>query len=147
MDAARAAPVAAIAAGAAVVWLVPGLDPLLGVLVAVLGVVVAASYLTGRGGPYTVLCLGEAFAVGLGTAAPALGVLAQPLIAALVVGIEDRRGLLLTAVAATLAAGGVLLLRHTLAPLLIVAAGGAVFVLAIGGLEAWLRSRYSGVAP
>ena len=91
-----------------------------------------------------VLCLGEAFAVGLGTAAPVLGVLAQPLIAALVVGTEDRTAFALAAVAATAAAGGVLLFRHTLVPLLVVAALAAVVVLALAGLEAWMRRRFSG---
>ncbi len=143
MDAARVAPVVAVAAGAAAVWLVPGLDPLLGVLVAVLGVVVAAASLTGYGGPYLVLCLGEAFAVGLAVATPVLGVLAQPVIAVLVVGTEDRRGLLLGAGAATVAAGAMLLVRNTLVPLLVVAAAAAVFVLALAGLEAWIRARFS----
>ncbi|MEN6517729.1 MAG: hypothetical protein ABFC38_05995 [Methanospirillum sp.] len=144
MDAARVAPVAAVAAGAAAVWLVPGLDPLLGVLVALLGAVAAGSFLTGYGGPYLVLCLGEAFAVGLAVAAPVLGVVAQPVIAVLVVGTGDRRGLLLAAGAATIAAAGMLLVRHTLVPLLVVAAAAAVFVLALAGLEAWVRARFSG---
>lgn len=144
MDAARLAPIGAVAAGAAAVWLVPGLDPLLGLLVAVLGAVVAWAHWTGYGGPYLVLCMGEAFAVGLASVAPALGVLAQPLIAALVLGTEDRRGLLLAAGAATAAAAGVLFLRHTLVPLLVLAAAVAVFVLALAGLEVWMRGRFSG---
>ncbi|MEN6341444.1 MAG: hypothetical protein ABFC89_02685 [Methanospirillum sp.] len=144
MDAARVAPVVAIVAGAAAVWLVPGLDPLLGGLVAVLGAVVAVSFLTDRGGLYVVLCMGEAFAVGLAVAAPVLGVLAQPLVAALVVGTDDRQGFLLAAGAATVAAGAVLLVRHTLAPLLVVAVAAAVVVLALLGLEAWLKRRFAG---
>lgn len=144
MDAARAAPVAAVAAGAAAVWFVPGLDPLLGLLVALLGAAAAWSYLAGYGGPYLLLCLGEAFAVGLAASSPVLGVLAQPPIAALVVGTEDRPGLLLAAGAATLVAGAMLLFRHTLVPLLVLGAACAVVVLALAGLEAWVRGRFSG---
>jgi len=144
METSRAAPVVAIAVGAAAVWLVPGLDPVLGALVALLGAGTAWAVWTGYGGPILVLCLGETFAVGLGTAAPVLGVLAQPLIAALVVGTENRTAFALAAVAATAAAAGVLLFRHTLVPLLLVAALAAVFLLALAILEAWLRRRFSG---
>ena len=144
MDAARLAPVAAVVAGAAAVWLVPGLDPLLGLLVAVLGAAVAWAHWTGYGGPYLVLCMGEAFAVGLGSAAPLLGVLAQPLIAVLVIGTEDRTGLALGGLAATLAAAAVLFFRHTLVPLLALVAVAAVLVLVLAALEAWMRRRFSG---
>jgi hypothetical protein len=144
MDAARLAPVAVVGAGAVAVWLVPGLDPLLGLLVALLGAAVAGAYLAGYGGPYLLLCLGEAFAVGLAAAAPVLGVLAQLPIAALVMGTGDRAGLLIGAGAATLAAGAMLLAPHTLVPLLVLAAAGAVFVLVLAGLEAWVRGRFSG---
>ena len=144
MDAARFAPVAAVVAGAAAVWLVPGLDPLLGLLVAVLGAAVAWAHWTGYGGPYLVLCMGEAFAVGLGSAAPLLGVLAQPLIAVLVIGTEDRTGLALGGLAATLAAAAVLFFRHTLVPLLALVAVAAVLVLVLAALEAWMRRRFSG---
>ena len=144
MDAARAAPVAAVVAGAAAVWLVPGLDPLLGLLVAVLGAAVAWAHWTGYGGPYLVLCMGEAFAVGLGSAAPLLGILAQPLIAVLGIGTEDRTGLALGGLAATLAAAAVLFFRHTLVPLLALVAVAAVLVLVLAALEAWMRRRFSG---
>ncbi len=144
MDLARVAPVAAIVAGGAAVWLVPGLDPLLGLLVAVLGGVVAWGAWTGYGGPYLLLCLGEAFAVGLASAAPVLGVLAQPFVAALVLGTEDRTGLLLGASAATAGAAVMLLFRHTLLPLLGLAAVAAVLVLGLAAFEAWMRGRFSG---
>ncbi len=144
MDAARLAPVAAVVAGAAAVWLVPGLDPLLGLLVALLGGAVAWAHWTGDRGPYLVLCLAEAFAVGLASAAPLLGVLAQPLVAALVLGTGDRGALVLGGAAATLAAAAVFLFRNTLVPLLALVAVGAVLVLGLAGLEAWLRGRFSG---
>jgi hypothetical protein len=144
MEYERAIPVAVIAVFAAAVWFVPGLDPIVGVLVAVLGLVVAASVLGGYGGPYLAFCLGEAFAVGLGTATPLLGVLVQPLVAYLAIGHEDRQGLVLGATAATLAAGAVFLYRDTLAPLLLVVAVGAAAVLAFVLVEAWMRARYSG---
>ena len=144
MDPARLAPVAAVVAGAAAVWLVPGLDPALGLLVALLGGAVAWAHWTGYRGPYLVLCLGEAFAVGLASAAPLLGVLAQPLVAALVLGTEDRAGLALGATAATLGSAAVLLFQNTLVPLLALVAVGAVLVLGLVGLEAWLRGRFSG---
>ncbi len=144
MDGARLAPVAAVVAGAVAVWLVPGLDPLLGLLVALLGGAVAWAHWTGDRGPYLVLCLGEAFAVGLASAAPLLGVLAQPLVAALVLGTEDRAGLALGGAGATLGAAAVLLVQNTLVPLLALVAVGAVLVLGLVGLEAWLRGRFSG---
>ena len=144
MDPARLAPVAAVVAGAVAVWLVPGLDPALGLVVALLGGAVAWAHWEGHRGPYLVLCLGEAFAVGLASAAPLLGVLAQPLVAALVLGTEDRAGLALGGAGATLGAAGVLLFQNTLVPLLALVAVGAVLVLGLVGLEAWLRGRFSG---
>jgi hypothetical protein len=144
MDWTRAAPIAAVGAGTAAVWLVPGLDPYLGLLVALLGAVVAGAVWTGYGGPYAVLCFGEAFAVGLASAAPVLGVLAQPLIAVLVLGTGDRTGLLLGAGAATAGAAAMLLFRHTLLPLLGLVAVAAVLVLVLALAEAWVRGRFSG---
>lgn len=140
----RIAAIAAVGAGVIALWLVPGLDPVLGVMATFLGAAALGAYWTGYGGPFLALALAEAFAVGLGAAEPVLAVLAQAPIAALVVGPGDRTALLLGAGAAVLAAAPVLLFRHTLVPLLGLVAAAAVAVAALLALEAWLRRRVSG---
>ena len=55
-----------------------------------------------------------------------------------------RAGLALGGAAATLGAAAVLLFQNTLVPLLALVAVGAVLVLGLVGLEAWLRGRFSG---
>ena len=76
-------------------------------LVVLLGAGVAATVLTGYGGPYLLLCLGEAFAVGLGIASLVLGVLFQPAIAGMLCD-DDRTALIVGGSTAIVAAAGVL---------------------------------------
>lgn len=131
----------AIAIGAA--WLL-GVDPGVNVLVTLLGAAVIGTVWTGAGGWCLALCLGETFAVALGTASPLLGVLIQPAIAGIVIGGEDQGGLVLGAVIITLSAGAVLLVRHTMLPLLALVAGVAVVALCLVGIEAWMQRQLSG---
>lgn len=130
-----------MAVGAA--WLL-GVDPGVNVLVTLLGAAVIASVWTGVGGWCLALCLGEGFAVALGAASPLLGLLIQPAIAGIVIGGEDRRGLLVGAVIITVSAGIALQVRHTLLPLLALVAGAAVVVICLTGVEAWVQRQLSG---
>lgn len=130
-----------MAIGAA--WL-SGADLWVNVLVTLIGVAVIGTVWTGTGGRCLALCLGEAFAVALGTANPLLGVLIQPAIAGIVIGGEDKRGLVMGAVIITISAGAVLLVRHTLLPLLALVAGVAVVALSLVGIEAWVQRQLSG---
>lgn len=113
-------------------------------LVTLLGAAVISMVWTGAGGWCLALCLGETFAVALGTASPLLSVLIQPAIAGIVIGGEDRRGLVLGVVLVTVSAGAVLLVRHTLLPLLAFVAGVAVIALCLIGIEAWVQRQLSG---
>jgi hypothetical protein len=133
------------AAGVAVgvTWLF-GADLWVNVLVTLLGAAFIGTVWAGIGGWCLALCLGEAFAVALGTVNPLLGVLFQPAIAGMVIGVEDRRKLVMGAVIITVSAGAVLLVRHMLLPLLALVVGIAVVALCLMGIEAWVQRQLSG---
>ena len=123
------------------IWFVPGLDYGLGLLVLLLAGGLAWTLWTGYGDRYLLLCLGEAFAIGLGLIVPALGVLVQPCLVLLVVGLEDRTLLALSALAATALAAVFVFLRQTLVPLLVGVLALALLAALLLGLEAWAARR------
>ncbi len=112
------------------------------ILVVLLGVGVAVTVLTGYGGQSLFLCLGEAFAVAIGTASPVLGVLFQPAIAGMLCD-DDMTSLLVGGSTTLLAAAGVLVLRQ---PPLLLFAGIVASVCVAAGLivfDVWMRRRFS----
>ena len=132
----------ALAAG--LTWLVSGVDggvPILSTLLAAATLVAAWS---GFGGPYLALALGEACAVALGLATPALGILVQPAIAAQVAGTDDIHGFLAVSAVMIAASGAFLFLRHTLVPLLALIGILVLVALGVFGVEAWIRRRLAG---
>ena len=113
MERRQAAFLCALSGAALAALLVPEARPEIGILVVLLGAGVAAAVLTGYGGPYLLLCLGEAFAVGLGSASLVLGVLFQPAIAGMLCD-DDRTSLIVGGSTAIVAAAGVLVFRQPL---------------------------------
>lgn len=112
------------------------------VLVVLLGAGVAVTVLTGYGGQYLFLCLGEAFAVAIGVASPLLGVLFQPAIAGMLCD-DDMTSLLVGGSTALLAAAGVLVIRQ---PPFLLLAGIVASVCVAAGLmvfDVWVRRRFS----
>ncbi|NLX50178.1 MAG: hypothetical protein GXY82_10005 [Methanospirillum sp.] len=146
VDRVRVAAVGLVALAAAGVWLVPGLDPLLGAVVLLLGGALAWLAWSGHGDRYLLLCTGEAFALGIGLALPVLAVLAQPFLAALAVGTGDRAALVAGGGAATLLAAGFVLAGETLLALLALVAALAAVAVTLAGLEAWAARRLAGGA-
>ena len=130
----------AVAAVAALFVLDGRLD--ISILVALLGAGVAVTVLTEYGGSSLFLCLGEAFAVAIGTASPVLGVLFQPAIAGMLCD-DDRTSLLVGGSTALLAAAGILVFRQ---PSFLLFAGMVASVFVAAGLmvfDVWLRRRFS----
>ena len=93
-------------------------DPVSMLLVVLLGAGVGRHGPDGIWWPVLLLCLGEAFAVALGTASPALGVLFQPVIAGMLC--SDDRTSLIVGGATTLMAAAVVLVFHSTLSLLLV---------------------------
>jgi hypothetical protein len=132
----------ALSAATAAALVVPGASIDLDVLVVLLGVGVAATALTGYGGLPLLLCIGEAFAVGLGTASPLLGVLFQPAIAVMLCD-DDRVSLVIGGSTTVIAAAGVLVFREPLFLLLVLLVVSASVVAGLIGFDGWLRRRLS----
>ena len=132
----------ALSAAAVAALLVPETRLDIDVLVVLLGAGVAATVLTGYGGQYLLLCLCEAFAIGLGTASLVLGVLFQPAIAAMLCD-DDRTSLIVGGSTTIMAAAGVFIFSQPLLllPLLLVVSMGMVAGLL--GFDAWMRHRFS----
>lgn len=143
MERRRAVFLCALSAAAAVAaLLVPEARPDISVLAILMGAGVAAAVLTGYGGEYLLLCLGEAFAVAVGTVTPVLGVLFQPVIAGMLCG-DDRTSLIIGGATTIMAAAGVLLFRDVLSLLLALLLVSAGMVLGLMGCETWMRHRFS----
>ncbi len=122
--------------------LVPEKEPGVDVLVVLLGAGVAATALTGYGGQFLLLCLGETFAVALGTASLPLGVLFQPVIAGMLCG-DDWMSLTVGGAATLMAAAVVLVFPRTLFLLLVLLLVSAGMTIGLTGFEAWMRHRLS----
>ena len=129
---------------AVITWLVPGVDASVPLLSTLLAAAVVLAAWSGLGGPYLALALGEACAVALGLAAPALGILVQPAIAGLVSGTDDRSGFLVVSVVMIAASGAFLSIRHTLVPLLALIVIVVLVALGLLGIETWIRRRLAG---
>jgi len=114
------------------------------VFVTILGAAVIEMIWTGAGGRCLSLCLSEAFAVSLGMATPLLGVLIQPLIAWILIGGRDLRGLIMGSIVIAISAGIVFVDRHTLQSLLIFVAGVGVIALCLTVIEVWVQQQLSG---
>jgi len=142
MERRRGAFLWALVAATVAALLVPGVRLEIGVLVVLLGAGVAATVLTGYGGLYLLLCLGEAFAVGLGTASLVLGVLFQAAIGGMLCN-NDRTSLIVGAATTILAAAGVLVFRQPLFLLLALLAASACVIAGLMGVDAWMRRRLS----
>lgn len=142
MERRRIAFLCALSGAALAALLVPEARLEIGILVVLLGVGLAATVLTGYGGPYLLLCLGEAFAVGLGAASLVLGVLFQPAIAVMLCD-DDRTALIVGGSTATVAAAGVLVYRQPLFLLLALLAVSVCMAAGLVGFDAWMRRRLS----
>jgi hypothetical protein len=112
------------------------------VLVVILGAGVAATVLRGYGGQYLLLCLGEAFAIGLGSASLVLGVLFQPVIAGMLCD-DDRASLIIAGSTTLMAAAGVLIFRQPLLLLLTLLIASMGMAAGLLGFDAWIRHRFS----
>jgi hypothetical protein len=142
MDRRRIAFLCALSGAALAALIVPEARPEIGILVVLLGAGLAATVLTGYGGPYLLLCLGEAFAVGLGTASLVLGVLFQPAIAGMLCD-DDRTALIVGGSTAIVAAAGVLVFRQPLFLLLALLVVSVCMAAGLIGFDAWMRRRLS----
>jgi len=142
MERRRIAFLCALSGAALAALLVPEARLEIGILVVLLGVGLAATVLTGYGGPYLLLCLGEAFAVGLGAASLVLGVLFQPAIAVMLCD-DDRTALIVGGSTAIVAAAGVLVYRQPLFLLLALLAVSVCMAAGLVGFDAWMRRRLS----
>lgn len=132
----------ALSAATVAALVVPGADIAVDVLVVLLGVGVAATVLTGYGGLSLLLCIGEAFAVGLGTAFPLLGVLFQPALAVMLCD-DDRMSLIVGGSTTFIAAAGILVFHEPLFLLLVLLVVSASVVAGLIGFDGWLRRRLS----
>jgi len=111
-------------------------------IVLLLGMAIAGAVITGYGGRFLLLCLGEAFAVGLGTETPVLGIAFQPVIAGIVCG-ENRMSLLVGGVSMTVFSAGVLLFRFVATSLVILISGLIGSALILLYYESRLKHRLS----
>lgn len=129
-----------VAVGAAL--FVQGGNPDVHLLVFLLGIGVVGTVLTGYGDQRLVLCLGEAFAVSLGTANPLLGVLFQPVIAGMICS-SDRSSLALGMMVVAGVAVGVVVFRLTLLLLLALVVVSAGIFIGWMIFEAWTSRQLS----
>ncbi|HOV67762.1 MAG TPA: hypothetical protein PLI31_05315 [Methanoregulaceae archaeon] len=132
----------AIGVAAGVSLLLPGEMNELTVIVLLLGMAIAVAVISGYGGRFLLLCLGEAFAVGLGTETPVLGIAFQPVIAGIVCG-ENRMSLLVGGVSMTVFSAGVLLFRFVATSLVILISGLIGSALILLYYESRLKHRLS----
>ncbi len=111
-------------------------------IVLLLGMAIAGAVITGYGGRFLLLCLGEAFAVGLGTQSAVLGVAFQPVIAGIACR-DNRMSFLVGGVTMTVFSAGVLLVRFVTTSLVVLISGLIGFALVLYIFESRLKNRLS----
>lgn len=135
--------ICAVAAAGGATLLLTEVDMVDLIILVLIGIGVAGAVMTGYGGQCLLLCLGEAYSMGLGTSYPALGVAFQPVIAGIVCR-EDRGAFGLGTVMMMVFSVGVLLFKHMITPLIILIVVLASVILGLILFENRLHHRLSG---
>lgn len=132
----------AVAATAGVSLLLPDGKIEVTALLLLLGFITAGAIISGYGGRYLLICLGEAYAVGLGAHVPLLGIAFQPVIAGIACR-DDRKSLVIGGVTMTVFSAGVLLFKYMTAPLMVMISVLVGFALFLIFYESRLNRRLS----